>query len=667
MHRMAGAWGKLGVRSKVKIAVFLCGDWTTLACVSKEFVPIIVDAHLECLDFCVGVNLIATLETLTQFAQAGHQRTIDAVLRVMKGADDILIQRAIWVLEKLSDKGNAKVINAVLDCLKPNDEKGEDEDPEDFDDEDEDPEDFDDDMPWEVQEESDRICRCADAALKEVLKGPAGCFLPGPRKFLFDREECNRVWSPGFEGVSKYYCDCNHFCLVADGGLALLHKDCEKDGDDDDNNDEESNSNGKDGDSEKDGEFRVVAVKALGQIADTDETQVVRVLMQCLEDGAFGVRVAAVETLRQFVGKHNADVVGALLNRMFSRYSRGSVHCGPKERLAIVMALGAFAENGDARVTANMICHRLLDRSYQVRGAALCTLSHRLTSNEISVIKGVIARTSRNDTTAIQERFIAIREALTAMQIAEHPNAQPAPETAPMEPCGGPNLLQEPDASAAVIDLLSEPGSPVAVIDPVEAAEVCQQQWASAVELLASGGTVTAPAHGNLRVVLLVFNRDQRAFDDVLLNSEPAARARASGCSLQPPWAKGAKIFVAEIREEHMQEIRVTLQPRHVVAYEEDVPEILSALEVLPSHIRPRLKPANSIVNVPFQGDLSMFRELTAFTSSCELTASTISNRPANENAPRSPVVQQLPPVRWTFIHFDVRDDADSPKTSRSV
>lgn len=644
-----GAWGILGDRCKDKIAVFLCGDWTlsTLACVSKEFVPIIGEAHLECLDLCVGADLIATLETLTQFVEAGHQRTIDAVLRVMKGADDILIQRAVWVLEELSDKGNAKVINAVLDCLKPSDKKGKgrrrrnDEDPEDSD--------YDYMPAWEAEEESDRVCRCADAALKAALKGPAGCFLPGPRKFLFDFEECNRVWSPGFEGVSKYYCDCGHFCFVADGGLALLYTDSEKVGD-----------------CEKDGEFRVAAVKALGQIAATGETQVVRVLMQCLEDGAFGVRVAAVETLRQFVGKNNADLVGALLNRMFDGYRHDSVHCGPKERLAIVMALGAFAENGDARVTAEMI-HRLLDRSYEVRGAALCILSHRLTSNEISVIKGVIASTSCNNTDAIRGRFRAVREALTAMQIAEHPNAQPAPETAPMEPCGGPNLLPEPDASAAVIDLLPEPGSPVAVIDPVEASEVCEQQWASAVELLASGGTVTAPAHGNLRVVLLVFNRDQRAFDDVLLNSEPAARARASGCDLQPPWAKGAKIFVADIKEEHVQEIRVPLQPRHVVAYEEDLPEILSALEVLPSHIRPRLKPANSIVDVPFQGDLSMFRELTAFTSSCELTASTISNSPANENASRSPVVQQLPPVRWTFIHFDVKDDADSPKTSRSV
>jgi len=295
-----------------------------------------------------------------------------------------------------------------------------------------------------------------------------------------------------------------------------------------------------------------------------------------------------------------------------------------------------------------------------------CYLHNHLEGSEFSF--KVCAKTSclRQIRHRRRPSICKVREQLRLFKVFCH-NPPQVLETSENEPCGNAivqrTLVAEVAAgeTPAVIDVLPEPDSPVAAIDPAEAAKVCEQQWATNVEFRVSGAALATPARNYLRVVALVFNRDQHAFDDVLLNSELAFRARASGCSLQPPWAKGAKIFVPEITEEHMEEARVVLQPRHVVTYEEDVPEILSALEALPSHLRPRLKPTNGKIDVPLDGALSMLGELSASPSDSsmfgELTAGSCS----------SPVKQQLLQVKWTFIHVENSDAADKPQRSKSV
>merc|ERR1712048_1166844 len=99
------------------------------------------------------------------------------------------------------------------------------------------------------------------------------------------------------------------------------------------------------------------------------------------------------------------------------------------------------------------------------------------------------------------------------------------------------------------------------------------------------------------------FNRDPLAFDEVLMASPLADRARAEGIEIKPAWANGAKIFAAGVGLEHVLEAGIQLYARHVVALETDVREIESIMDQLPSHSRPRLKPIAPIVAVPLQAD----------------------------------------------------------------
>ena len=53
------------------------------------------------------------------------------------------------------------------------------------------------------------------------------------------------------------------------------------------------------------------------------------------------------------------------------------------------------------------------------------------------------------------------------------------------------------------------------------------------------------------------------AFDDLILASPPAVRAREQGCDVKPEWANGATITVPHIGAADVEEARIELQPQH--------------------------------------------------------------------------------------------------------
>lgn len=211
---------------------------------------------------------------------------------------------------------------------------------------------------------------------------------------------------------------------------------------------------------------------------------------------------------------------------------------------------------------------------------------------------------------------------------------------------------------------------PVAVIDPQEASIISEQRWATAIESLTLP-QVNHVAAAPTSVVILHFNRDQRAFDEVLLQSSVARRAEADGIEIKPAWAKGAKIFVAGVGPEHFSEVHIELRARYVVALEDDVPLIESIVGVLPSHLRPRLKPIEGIVSLPLHGDLSMFAEATDQGSSIASVASAESTLVSTitENV-QSRHLRPLCPdglrIRFTFLEYDPEAN-ELPQSSRSV
>merc|ERR1711879_68424 len=94
-------------------------------------------------------------------------------------------------------------------------------------------------------------------------------------------------------------------------------------------------------------------------------------------------------------------------------------------------------------------------------------------------------------------------------------------------------------------------------------------------------GTHATVMQGNIELVVLEFNRDDAAFDEVLQTSPPAVHALELGADIKPIWANGAKIFVPDIDLGTISDFRVHLLPRHVVLHASDVQEILDALKVL--------------------------------------------------------------------------------------
>ena len=230
------------------------------------------------------------------------------------------------------------------------------------------------------------------------------------------------------------------------------------------------------------------------------------------------------------------------------------------------------------------------------------------------------------------------------------------------------------DDASAIMDVeFSVPASidPPAVIAPEEAANVSEQRWASGIQLLAAGPARTTVLTHTMHVVIMQFNRDQRAFDEVLLSSQLADRARANRIEIKPAWANGAKIFAAGVGAADISEARIELLPIHVVVYESDVPEIESIVDQLPSHSRPRLKPNAPIVAVPLQGDVSMLQDLTDNGSASDQTdhvgAAASSSTSGGQQA--IPGMRKYPPgvkVKYTFLTYDEPED-ECPKTSRSV
>mmetsp|Transcript_142376 Transcript_142376/g.454281 ORF Transcript_142376/g.454281 Transcript_142376/m.454281 type:complete len:278 (+) Transcript_142376:1183-2016(+) len=249
------------------------------------------------------------------------------------------------------------------------------------------------------------------------------------------------------------------------------------------------------------------------------------------------------------------------------------------------------------------------------------------------------------------------------------------------------------EPGAAVIDADLASSEVAAEIDPAEAAAVSQQVWASAVEALCardasqSSASVSASASSALRsmdVVVLVFNRDDFAFDEALLASAVAHRAANRGVDVKPAWANGAKIFVPGIGAEELAEVHIDPRPRYVVALASDQEELLKALTAIPSRRRPRLKPTGPVLAVPTPGDIALFNDVSssggggcsrgaASDHDVESTLPTTSS--SSSAAPRSSqdlplrLESRLPDglgVRWTFLHFD-EPQSDIPQMSRSV
>ena len=101
-------------------------------------------------------------------------------------------------------------------------------------------------------------------------------------------------------------------------------------------------------------------------------------------------------------------------------------------------------------------------------------------------------------------------------------------------------------------------------------------------------------------MLILEFNRDHKAFDDILLASPPAVRAIEAGVEVKPMWANGAKVFVPGVDPGEIDVLYGKLLPRHVIIFDRDEQEILDALLSLPSRGRPRLKPDRVVLPVQF-------------------------------------------------------------------
>jgi len=152
-------------------------------------------------------------------------------------------------------------------------------------------------------------------------------------------------------------------------------------------------------------------------------------------------------------------------------------------------------------------------------------------------------------------------------------------------------------------------------INEEEAALIQQERWASAVEARITGtsvatcpdgsedaervleDTVANDADRGLECVMLCFNRHPKEFSDVLLNSEWVRGLVTRGVDVQPAWARGAKVLVAGLTEELVEEVGVAisdLRPWHVFISELDEPQMHSALSNLKYSIRPRVRPGAS-------------------------------------------------------------------------
>jgi len=159
------------------------------------------------------------------------------------------------------------------------------------------------------------------------------------------------------------------------------------------------------------------------------------------------------------------------------------------------------------------------------------------------------------------------------------------------------------------------PGA-AAEIPPEEAQMIVAEQWASAIERRISAGD-DSPTVSNAALVL-TFARHPQDFDTVLRRAPLGQRLVAIGQDLQPDWANGAKIIVPALDQETWWEsgAGVQLSSYHVVVLEEDVEQILEALQSLPCRCRPRLKPGVPAAAVEYSGHSMLMRDLSSDSAS---------------------------------------------------
>lgn len=197
-------------------------------------------------------------------------------------------------------------------------------------------------------------------------------------------------------------------------------------------------------------------------------------------------------------------------------------------------------------------------------------------------------------------------------------------------------------------------------------------------------------ARGNTRlssqveteVVVLVFGRTSDAWEDALLASPPAVRARELGLDIEAAWANGAKVLVPHIGAAEVEEARIELRRSHVVAWATDVGEILDALEALPARRRPRLKPADSIVTVPRSGDIDLFADASSGYSRQAIqderaqgsagSSSSVGHHGCRSSSQTGLAHVPLPEghrlhIKFTFLHVDEEPSSDIPQSSRTV
>lgn len=114
-----------------------------------------------------------------------------------------------------------------------------------------------------------------------------------------------------------------------------------------------------------------------------------------------------------------------------------------------------------------------------------------------------------------------------------------------------------------------------------EAGAVEHELWASAVEgrLLGIIQPATADLHQR-QVVVLKFSRYTGKLNSAVLTSNVACRLMADGHDVEPSWARGAKVLVAGLLPEHLDDA-ASLRAWHVIITQDQEEEFIQELQDL--------------------------------------------------------------------------------------
>lgn len=220
-----------------------------------------------------------------------------------------------------------------------------------------------------------------------------------------------------------------------------------------------------------------------------------------------------------------------------------------------------------------------------------------------------------------------------------------------------------PDVTQEVPDWPEQP----AQVDEEEAAAIEQERWASMVEARiaasdASAQTVSVRPLDPIRIKILHFKRHPQELTTALLHSTLGVELMAYGANLQPAWANGAKIMVAGLSIQSMEQTDIPpseLRPWHVLVKESDESRVHEALSALSYRVRPRLQlsrcrtltisaqPSENYGDVPGEGRQLDSQEVM------EVDRESIGGEYEQLEAS----------VQNTFIHFPVREPL-SPRTA---